>query len=424
MSKLTEFKLIITSFHERILPVPSHRELIIPDHEKIITISGVRRSGKTFYFFQKIKSLLENNISLEQIVYINFEDERLFPMTINDLTDLLDAYNELYPHMIKEKKFFFFDEIQEIEQWQKFVRRLYDQENISLFITGSSSKLLSGEIPTALRGRTLTYKIFPMNFREYLLLKGIELGQNYEFSEQRFLLKKEMSEFIEFGSFPEVIKETYLKTKILSDYYDLVIFRDIIERYQIRNTFALKTILKYLFTNISNLFSLNSFHKIEKNNIKLSINTLSDYISYILSSELIYFVPIYSSSLKTQQVNPVKVYCIDTGLRNAISFKFSKDIGRLVENVVFVELMRREYEIYYWKQKNEVDFLAKKKETLEAFNVCFSDDIIQREVDGLIEIQKNLLVEKVILITKDISKRIDNIQCIPLWVWLLEKNDD
>lgn len=416
------FKNVIATFNERSLPELIERSLEVPRHEKIITISGVRRSGKTFLFYQLISQLMQDGVPKERIVYVNFEDDRLFPLSFSDLQDLIDAYYEMYPSFVNEQKYFFLDEVQEIEHWQKFVRRLHDTERVSLYITGSSSKLMSSEVPTALRGRTLTYTLFPMDFHEFLRFKGVQLQDHYAHSSQRYLLVNSLIEYIDYGSFPEVIKEPELKTKMLQDYYDLVIFRDIVERHEIRNTYALKAILKYLLTNVSNLFSLNKYLKMEKPNIQVSKNTLSDYVSYIIASGLVYFVPIYSHSLKVQQVNPVKVYCIDTGLRNAVSLKFSGDLGRLVENIVFVELLRRGFEIFYWKQTHEVDFVVKDRMgDLYAFNVSYTNEVLPRESEGIREVEEELPIKQSLIVTRDLAKTMDGVTCIPLWRWLLDK---
>lgn len=417
------FKYLITEFQNRKIPEIFQRELKIDEISKIISIIGFRRSGKTFFFYQLINSLIQNGIHKKNILYINFEDDRLFGLKVTDLQLIIDALYELNPDSINEQKFFFLDEIQVVDNWEKFVRRIYDNENIKLFITGSSSKLLSKEIATSLRGRTLTYNIFTLSFKEFLVFKNVVLEKNYEFSNQRYDIIHKLDFFINDGSFPEVVLFNHLKTKILQNYFDLFMYRDLVERYNIRNLLALKYLINYLLSNIGNLFSINKYHKTISSDYKISIPTIMEYFAYLEEILLIYPLKIFNYSVKVQQVNPVKIYCIDTGLRNVVAFKFSKDFGRLVENIICIELLRREKEIFYWKGRNEVDFIVKEKDnTLQGINVSYTDKINEREVLGLIEIQEKFKgkVSKLLLLTKDILKVEEGINYVPVWKWLLD----
>jgi hypothetical protein len=226
------------------------------------------------------------------------------------------------------------------------------------------------------------------------------------------------------GSFPEVVLEDNLKKEILNNYYDMFIYKDLVERYSIRNVDLLKKLTKFLLTNISNLFSASSYHKYITKELSVSKETILEYISYLKEINLIFLVPIFSFSLKQQQVNPSKVYTIDNGLRNTVSFKFSKDEGRLAENLVFVELKRKLKEIYYWKGKGEVDFVIKNKnESIDLINVCYSNEIPKREINSInefIEKHPKAKINNKIIITKDLEKSKERIKYIPLWKWLLE----
>src|SRR3989344_3544353 len=417
------FRFLIKEFHETPLIDSLQRDLEVPATKKITSLVGSRRAGKTFYFYQLMKKLVETNkLPKERIVYINFEYDRLFPLTITDLDDLIEAYYELYPANKGKQICFFFDEIQNIKDWEVFVRRLDDKEKASIFVTGSSSKLLSKEIATSLRGRTLTFQLFPLNFREFLRFQKIELEKDFEYSSARFRVKKAFEEYLEYGGFPEVaLEEKPLKQKILNSYFEMSIYRDLVERFARRNTALLKSLAKYLITNVSTVFSINAYYRSISKEMPAGKDTILEYLSHLEDINLIYLLPVFSYSVKKQQLNPKKVYCVDNGLRNAVAFKFSKDEGRLAENLVFIELQRQEKEIFYWKNKNEVDFIIKNKDSsLEAINVCYSNEISEREAKGLHEFKKEFKkTKKLTLITKGTEKKEHGINFIPLWKWLL-----
>lgn len=417
------FKLLIKEFHELELPRVIERDLRLPQKtNKIISIVGPRRVGKTFYFYQLIKNL-RDKISPHRILYINFEDDRILPLTFKDLDNLLEAYFELYPENKNKKIYCFFDEIQNITQWEIFTRRVYDKEKVQIYLTGSSSKLLSREIATALRGRTLTYRLNPLSFKEFLRFKDIALEKNFAYSRQRFLIKNLLEEYIVFGGFPEVVlEEESLKFPLLKNYYDLLVYKDLADRFSIRNTQLLKVLLKYLITNVSTSFTANSYYQSLQPNLRVSRETLLEYLSYVNEIELISFVPLFSYSLKVQQVNPKKIYCLDNGLRNAVSFKFSQDEGRLVENLVFQELKRQGEEVYYWRKKLEVDFVVKNNSKLTAINVSYGKELKKRETNSLLEFKKEFKqkAKELLIVTKNLEGKEGKIKLIPLWKWLLK----
>ncbi|WP_292470818.1 ATP-binding protein [Methanolobus sp.] len=419
MAKKSAFKQIIKEFHEKELPETYSRDLKIVDTRKIVSLIGSRRSGKTFYFYELMKGIRQNADN-SQILYINFEDDRIMPLELNDLNSVIEAYFELYPENTDKTLYFFFDEIQNISGWEIFVRRIHDTMDSRIFVTGSSSKLLSQEIATSLRGRTIPFYLYPLSFREYLHFKGIALEKDWEYGKKKYLVKKAFGEYLRWGGFPEIVLEDEtLRQAILRNYYEMFIYRDLVERFSIRNTSLLKGLASYLLTNISNLFSVNSYYKTIKESTHVSKETLAEYISYLEDINLVWQVPFFSPSLKSQQVNPRKIYCIDPGLRGAVAFQFSKDTGRLAENITFIELKRRNYDVYYWKDKKEVDFIARSDDgRLRAINVSYTNDIDPRETEGLHDFAK-LNDAELILLTEDIEKEEDGINFIPLWKWLL-----
>jgi len=421
-SKKEIFKILINEFHESRLPAVLKRDLTIPLlSNKIITITGSRRAGKTFFFYQLISELRQQTPS-ERILYVNFEDDRILPLSLKDLNELLEAYFELHPEVKENKFFLFLDEIQNIEGWESFVRRIYDKENVNIYITGSSSKLLSREIATSLRGRTMEYKIYPLNFNEFLKFKGIDLKPDFAYSKVRYRIKKLLNEYINFGGFPEVVTANDdLKLSILKNYFNLVIYRDLVERFAIRNVKLLKDMLKFLLTNVSTTFSINAYFHSLQPQYHFSRETILEYLSYLEEIEVIQIIPIFSYSIKVQQVNQKKIYVLDNGLRNAVSFRFSQDEGRLVENTVFNQLKRKGFDVYYWKKKGEVDFVVRENGKLTAINVSYGQKLDEREVNGLLEFKDIFKgeVKRLLIITRDMEKTEKGIDYIPLWKWLI-----
>jgi uncharacterized protein len=419
-----KFKYIINEFQEYKFPKIINRNLILSKTNKIVTLVGNRRSGKTFYFYQLITELLHSKIDKNQILYVNFDDDRLYPLKLSDLDDLLESYYELFPENKNKIKYFFLDEIQNINNWELFIRRINDKENIKLYLTGSSSKLLSQEIATSLRGRTLSSYLYTLNFKEFLEFKGTKFNREDIYTSKRYNLQKWFIEYLNNGSFPEVVLEGHIKKEILNNYYEMFIYKDLVERYSIRNIDLLKKLSKYLLTNVSNLFSVSSYYKLINSENAVSKETIYEYLSYLKEINLIFTVPIYSYSLKQQQVNPSKIYTIDNGLRNAVSFKFSEDEGRLAENLVFIELKRQQREIYYWRGKGEVDFVIKNRDnSVDLINVCYADNVPKREIDSINEFIKKypkIKINKKTILTKDLGNKEKGIEYIPLWEWLLE----
>ena len=421
------FKKLIVNFVERDITNILPREYHIPlESKKIISLIGVRRSGKSSILFDLIKRLRENN-DRENIIYINFEDDRLYPLVLSSLDLLLESYYELYPTKREEKVYLFLDEVQVVDNWELYVRRIYDTENIHIYVTGSSAKLLSTEIATSLRGRTIVYEIFPFSFNEYLQYKEIKV--NLHSSKSLSFIKNALDAYLIDGGFAETINEDPpVARKILSDYLELIVYKDIVDRYNIKNRSLLKHLNKYCFTNIATLVSFTKlFNEFKSQGYKLSKDTIFDYISYLEDAYTLFPVPIYRNSVKEEQRNPKKIYAIDNGFKKIYDYAMGEDMSKLYENMVFLHLRRQTKDIYYFKEKQEVDFYAKIDSKSYLVNVSYKiEDPVtrKREIDGLIEAMTYFNLSKAYLVTgqEDTVVEIERkkIYIVPLYKWLLE----
>jgi len=387
---------------------------------QIISIIGARRSGKSTLMFQFIKDIIDRGIASKNTLYVNLEDPRFFgELSLKLLQDIYETYLEyLKP---SEKPYIFLDEVQNILGWEKFARFLQEKE-AKVFVSGSTSKLLSSELGRALTGRYLPIVVYPLSFKEFLYFKGVEIKDELDLIHQKIKIKGLLREYLEFGGFPKVVLSDE-KREILIRYFEDIIARDIVERYKIKKVEELRALAKYYITNISSLISFGRIKKF----LKLPLHTIERFSYYLSAPYLIFFIKKFAYSLKEQQVNPRKVFCIDTGLRNMISFKFSSDLGKIYENVVFLEFLREEKEIYYWKNKRECDFLLKEEGGNKLFQICFNIDepeIKEREIRGLLEAMEELKLGKGLVITEDYEGeekvKGKKIKFIPLWKWLLQ----
>lgn len=390
---------------------------------QILSIVGVRRSGKSTILKQYIKKLIHTGINRKNTLYINFEEPKFLDvLNLQFLQEVYDAYLEIIKPT--DKPYIFLDEIQNIPKWEVFVRALNEKDEANIFVSGSSSKLLSKEFGSILTGRHIDIPVYPLNFKEFLKFKGVVFKDSDKGNilSKKIQIKQLLREYIETGSFPLIaLKEE--KEEILAGYFDDILTKDIVERYKIKKVDKIKILAKYYLTNIS---SLCSFRKI-KNFIGVSLDSIERFSYYMNYSYLIFFVNKFAYSLKEQETNPKKVYCIDTGLRNITGFKFSEDLGKLYENLVFLDLIRNNQEIFYWKGKYECDFIVKEKNTIiKVIQVCYNlnEENKKRETEGLIESMNKFKLKEGLIITEDMEKqeKVNNkiIKYIPLWKYLLK----
>jgi len=422
---------IIKDFHEKGIPELMQRELEIPTDiplKRAITIIGPRRAGKTYSMFQLIKQVTEKNVSLERVLYINFERTDLEGVKVNDLDEMIRTYYDIYPEH-KKKIYLFLDEIQNIDGWEKFIRTIIERENIQVFISGSSSKLLSKEIATSLRGRTLTYNIFPFSFKDFLAARGLKVDK-YLSSSEKSKIMNALDEYLHTGGYPEVVIYGKEKERILHDILETTIYRDIVDRYNVRNVNLLKLLIKSLINSAGRNFSIHRFYNfIKSEGIKASKMTLYNYIDALSDVFCIFTLRKYSGSYKEREQSLPKVYVIDNGILTSNGIT---DNGRLLENLVFLEFKRRGEEICYYTSTDnkEVDFVLLSKNKVKALiQVAYSLDdyeVKEREVSSLLKASKELGCNNLIIITwsKEGEEKVSGktIKYIPLWKWLLSSS--
>ncbi len=397
----------------------------------IVSIVGVRRCGKTYLMYQLIDGLKEK-VPHKNLIYINFEDDRLSPLDGSELSSLLNVYLQNFSPDPQHNIYLFLDEVQNVKGWEKTLRRIHDKNpKVSIVISGSSSKLLSSEIATSLRGRTLTFELYPFSFRSFLETKDVSIGyENIEFSPQKDLVIRCLKEYFEYGGFPKVVLEEKEKTKILEEYYRAIFYRDIIERYEIRNIRLFEDFLKTIIQSSSSLFSYGKAVNFLKSvGHRVSKGTLIEYMKYIESAFLAFEVPILSRAVKDQLQYPRKIYSIDTGLKNAVCFRTGEDMGKMAENIVFLELKRRGDSIYYWKDAvgHEVDFIIRKGLKVDkliqvAWNI--DEKVQKREERALFKAMEMFDLKDGEVLTEDLlsDRKVGDktIHYMPLWKWLLK----
>lgn len=423
MNQKELLKTIISDNQARSLPEIWQRTLEIPlESGKIITLSGVRRSGKTYHLFNLMRRLKNQGLQAEFILYLNFEDERL-RLATDDLDLILQAYRELYPNLDISKCYFFFDEIQEVKCWEKFIDRLYHSVSDHIFITGSNSTLLSKEIASALRGRTVTFEVYPLSFKEFVDVKEPGLNPQTSIGNAKFVHLFE--QFLQQGGFPELIgKDQELQSKILQEYFNVMVLRDLIERYKISQVEILKYFCKRVIGSSAGEFSVHKiYNELKSQGYKVGKDTIYAYQEYVEAIYLARFIPKYAHSVIKTELSQKKSYVIDQGMGVAMDFKLSQDKGRLLETTVGLELIKQGKQIAYTQNGTECDFvIIDKGKVIQALQVVYalSDrETRNREIKGLVQTCKSFSLEEGTIISMDQIDNLvlDNIQIniIPGW---------
>jgi len=386
------------------------------NQDLIKVIMGPRRSGKSIFSFLLLKD--------KNFAYLNFDDENLLKIENNDdiIKSILDVYSK--------PDFILFDEIQNLKNWELFVNKL-KRRGFNLILTGSNSKLLSKEFGTALTGRYIPIKIFPFSFKEFLTAKGVKLDEKYmEIPETRGEILNYLDEYLKNGSFPEIVTKNIDPKVYLETLFDSILLKDIVKRYSVKLTQKLYDLSSYMIANFSSEFSFTS---LKKNLDFNSTNTVQKYTEYLEESYLMFALNRFNVKIKKQIKAKKKCYIVDNGFIRAKSFQFSQNTGKLMENLVFNEILRKDYklnqDVFYYKTRNdkEIDFVLRKTITIESLvQVCYNVDnpkTYKREIDALIEASEELNCDNLLIITWDNEKEENikgkKIKFVPLWKWLL-----
>lgn len=379
-----------------------------------LVITGIRRCGKSF-----LLKIVQEELKLKdkEYFYINFNDDRLVNFEVEDFQKIIDYINE---QNYKEKCFLFIDEIQEVSNWEKWIDRIKSKYNI--FITGSNSKLLSSEIATILTGRSLHLSLTPLSFGEFLQANKVII-KNWKMDlKEQSIIRKELRSFIEIGGIPNRVITG--QDIIIKELYSDIIYKDIIKRFTKLDK-QIKEIALFFFSNPSSLISLRTISKMSQ--LK-NIATVKTILEAFENSFLFFFINKFNYSITVQIQNPRKVYCIDNSFLINMGFRTSEDKGKLLENLIAIELKRREKEMFYYSEKYECDFLIRKNNKItEAIQVTYeiNEKNKEREIAGLIEALNKFKLKEGLIITFDQEEKIkieeNIIKIIPAWKWLLSK---
>lgn len=406
----------------------------VPDKATIII--GVRRCGKTTFLNQVVSDIQSAGIQPENFLLINLFDDRLAQLQTGGLDLVSEAFYQLYPEKKgKEKVFFFLDEIQAIPRWEQFVDRILRTENCEVFLSGSSARMLSKEIATQMRGRALSWELFPFSFSEFLDAGKITSRGSLD-TRKRLLIQRAFLAYFEQGGFPEVLGiDPGLRIKIHQEYFHSILFRDLIERYDIAHPRAVMDLARHLTGNIASLYSINKLTGLLKSlGHKVPKESVSDYLEWFEDAFLLYTVRLFDASYAKSHANPKKIYCVDHALVTSVSSRILVNSGHLLENIVFMALRRKIAEIFYYKTAGgrEIDFIVQQADgTRMLIQVCESlknPVTRKREIHALQEAMTELALSYAILVTRDEQEEITLspgiVQVKPVWKFLLQEKFD
>lgn len=419
----------IISLHQRELPLDlQDRKMQLPlDGGRIVTVTGIRRCGKSSLLGLTINRLLEAGVPKERILYVGFDDERFLSMTPDNFDELLQAYREMYPNTSLQDVYMFFDEIQLVSGWELFVLRVYKNYCKHIFITGSTAKMLSEEIASALRGWPDEYREYPLSFEEYLSFKGIEADKYSE--EGKAMMTFAFRDYCDEGGFPEVVcaQTKSEKVKILQSYFSTMLFRDMIEHYHIgASVSVVRYFLKRVMNNLTKPTSVNNiYNDLKSQGLKVAKDSLYLWLDYACNIFLFRKVQRYTKSMVKQSSSPAKYYMADIALRNAVLLPESEDAGKALENIVYLNLERslgEEDQISYFYEQKECDFVVQRGERVsELVQVCWTlnEENMEREVGGLLAASTVTNCKQCKIITfcqqQTIEREGIRIEVLPIW---------
>jgi hypothetical protein len=423
-------KIIAEWFEEQVFPAAIRREAEPTDLEnlsEILAIVGPRRAGKTFLMYQLIHDLWDHSAKKEDVLFVDFDDYRLENFKAEDVETILVAFHQLtggYP------RFIFFDEVQRLPGWSRVLRTLHNQRRYRIVISGSNAELLSREISSELRGRWRDQLLLPFSFREYLRFKNIPYSEKIFLTPARGTILQAFDTYLMEGGFPEVLKKESRaeKRQLLQSYYKTIFYRDILERHNIKAKYILEAVMTYCLNIQGDLCSVSAFEKYLKgHDLPGSKRTISNYIRYLEEAFFILAYEKFSYSPRKRVMNPEKVYLLDNGF-SFLATDFSENKGKWLENIVGIELYRRQEEVYYYKNRQECDFIVKRgtKPAL-AIQVCWemTPKNLERECRGLVEAKESLKIREGFVLTygeeREIAFRGHSIPLMPVWKWLLNE---
>ena len=428
-------KEVLREFYQDGLPSGIvHRDVEYYENLSSATVvKGMRRTGKTYVTYERMAALMASGIPQGRIVHMNFEDDRIKAIQLDGLQLINEVHAELFPEHAHEKCWYFLDELQNVDGWEAYARRLVDSPKTMLCLTGSSSKLLSEEIATAMRGRSIPMEVFPLSFREFIRFNGImdKIPTDGFTAAERGILRNAISRYLEVGGFPAVQgMPDAMRIATLQDYVHAVLYRDVLQRHKVTSVQSLLYTLDYLLHNFARRTSARAISGVLRNLAYPSRREdVADYISWFKDSYLVYPVSVMSDSLAVKRVNPDKYYIVDTGLVNAVTTKADAERGWKLENLVFMALRRRQARINYYSldMNREVDFCVYDQvsgnSSLVQVSWALADETtFKRELVALREAREATGISDCTIVTWDDEKRLDDgIRIVPAWKWLLEQ---
>ena len=427
----------ILSAVESPLPELTRRAAELPAiSNKALAVIGMRRAGKTSFLHQCRGDLMAQGRNPKNLVYFNFEDERLEVLQVADLHKVVDVHARLFPPSTQEKVGFFFDEIQLVPGWEQFCRRLLDSGTHEIFVSGSSAKLLSREIATSMRGRAWEILIQPFGFGEFLRHHGYAIPEDAGrlVARERAFLDHQFSVYLEVGGFPEAQGMGIAdRRKLLQGYVDVVLLRDVIERHGVGNPIVLRWMVRRLLGNPAGHFSITKFAAdLKSQGIPAGREMLYQFLEHLEDTFLVASLPLATDSEKRRQVNPRKVYPADTGLIPVFDRSGKSNAGHALEVAVFHELQRRGDSVGYWKtaEGREVDFAVTtatgERELIQACVSLDDAETRERELRALQEARTEFSDARPFILT--LESRLPypempaGVAVLPVWEWILRRS--
>jgi len=418
-------KYVLTENTARKFPATVPRALELPlNTTKITTLVGIRRSGKTYILYDTMRRLEAGGVDRRQMIFLNFEDDRLLPIKSRELDLILSAHAELYPEFADRRKFFFFDEIQNAPRWESFVRRLHDTQDAQIFLTGSSSHLLARELATSLRGRTVSYEVFPLSFAEFMRFRRLQHEPYSASSDSR--IAAALNEYLAIGGLPEVVlADPDLRPRILKEYVDLVFYKDLVERYKVANPALLRQLLKQCLGQPASLLKPHKVYKdFRSQGYELSKDTLYRYLHYLEESYIVFLLPVAERSIRKRAMNPKKLHGVDWALGYPLVPEPFINAGHKLETAVYLHWRRQREDLGYVGGEREIDLVVNLEQPELLVNVAAHIDrpeVYEREIGGLEWAAGQMPRAKRILVVQEIPARDmpKGIEVIEAWRYLL-----